>query len=91
MSGTGLVLGGLLTSVLCNVVTRTVLPVLSQIRVALRIMKSPFMAMMLCFDDIEDAVPGDSNTVRGSDQIQVHTDFYQKKWWFVESQFYYYF
>ena len=45
---------------------------------ALQIMKSPFMAMMLCFDDTEDAVPGDSSTVRGSDQIQVHTDFYQK-------------
>ena len=61
-----------------SVVTRTVLPNLSQIRVALQIMKSPFMAMMLCSDDAEGAVPGDSSTVRGSDQIQVHTDFYQK-------------
>ena len=78
MSGTGLVWGGLFTSVLCSVVTRTVLPHLSQIRVALRITKSPFMAMMLCFDDTEDAVPGDSSTVRESDQIQEHTDFYQK-------------
>ena len=40
--------------------------------------ESPFMAIMLCSDNTEGAVPGDSSTVRGSDQIQVHTDFYQK-------------
>lgn len=30
-------------------------------------MKSPLMAMMLCYNDPEDAVPGDSSTVRGSE------------------------
>lgn len=68
-----------------SAVTRTVLPNVRQLRRALWTMKSPLIAMMLCCNDPEDAVPGDSSTVRGiRNQTQVPTDFYEK-WWYTES------